>query len=199
MQTIIVGHHARTEWVARLQQAIPGAAAVIDYQGKGAQEGHQQALAIARDAGTRCIIVEDDAIPVEGFLERAQQWCDRHPEELISFYLGTGRPATWQSRVDIALETTQHDFIALPRLIHAVCYSIPEHHVDRVLKRLQKGDEGADYAIGRAWGRSVIYPVESLVQHRDGKSVERHPDKELRTERRVARYLAGPLMYEGDP
>ena len=57
-------------------------------------------------------------------------------------------------------------------------------------------DEAADYVIGRAFGRQIVYPVESLVEHRDGDSVERHPDKELRTERRVARKLAGPLMYE---
>jgi len=118
------------------------------------------------------------------------------PDDLISFYLGTGRPVSWQARVDDALERTAGPFIRLPRLIHGVCYSIPTAHVERVLKRMQDSDDGADFAIGRAWGRSVIYPVESLVEHRDGPSVERHPDREPRTERRVARNLAGPLMYE---
>lgn len=199
MRTIIVGHHSRIDWVQRLQDTIPVAAAVVDYAEEGAQAGHEKALRIARLMDERCVIIEDDAIPVIGFDRMAAAWCERFPDDLISFYLGTGRPVSWQARVDNALDTTFGDFIMLSRLIHGVCYSIPKHHIDRVLNRLQRGDEGADYAVGRAWGRSVIYPVESLVQHRDGESVERHPDGELRTERRVARHLAGPLMYEGDP
>lgn len=196
MQTIIVGHHSRIDWIEQLQDAIPGAAAIIDNADEGAHAGHRKALEVAQAAGERCIIIEDDAIPVVGFMQLAEQWCDKFPDNLISFYLGTGRPVSWQARVDDALERTAGPFIILPRLIHGVCYSIPTAHVERVLKRMQDSDDGADFAIGRAWGRSVIYPVESLVEHRDGLSVERHPDREPRTERRVARNLAGPLMYE---
>lgn len=196
MQTIIVGHHSRIDWIGQLQDAIPGAAAIIDNADEGAHAGHRKALEVAQAAGERCIIIEDDAIPVVGFMQLAEQWCDKFPDNLISFYLGTGRPVSWQARVDDALERTAGPFIILPRLIHGVCYSIPTAHVERVLKRMQDSDDGADFAIGRAWGRSVIYPVESLVEHRDGLSVERHPDREPRTERRVARNLAGPLMYE---
>lgn len=196
MNTIIVGHHARIEWIEQLQRALPGALAVVDYAGKGALEGHRNALSIAREVGERCLIIEDDAIPVVGFMQLAESWCSRFPNDLISFYLGTGRPLTWQSRVDDALERTAGDHIILPRLIHGVCYSIPTTHVERVVKRMQDSDDGADYAIGRSWGRQVVYPVESLVEHRDGESVERHLDREPRTERRVARNLASPLMYE---
>lgn len=196
MQTIIVGHHSRIDWIGQLQDAIPGAAAIIDSADEGAHAGHRKALELAQAVGERCIIIEDDAIPVVGFMQLAEQWCDKFPGDLISFYLGTGRPVSWQARVDDALERTAGPFIRLPRLIHGVCYSIPTAHVERVLKRMQDSDDGADFAIGRAWGRSVIYPVESLVEHRDGLSVERHPDREPRTERRVARNLAGPLMYE---
>lgn len=196
MQTIIVGHHSRIDWIEQLQDAIPGAAAIIDNADEGAHAGHRKALEVAQAAGERCIIIEDDAIPVVGFMQLAEQWCDKFPDNLISFYLGTGRPVSWQARVDDALERTAGPFIILPRLIHGICYSIPTAHVERVLKRMQDSDDGADFAIGRAWGRSVIYPVESLVEHRDGLSVERHPDREPRTERRVARNLAGPLMYE---
>lgn len=136
-------------------------------------------------------------MPVVGLLEQARNWCNRFPNDLVSFYLGTGRPASWQARVDDALERTSGDHIALPRLIHGVCYSVPAAGVARVLSRLPvTTDEGADYAIGRAWGRQVIYPVESLVEHRDQGSVERHPDGEPRVESRVARNLAGPLEYD---
>lgn len=199
MQTIIVGHHSRIDWIGQLQAAIPGAAAIIDNGNQGALQGHIKALEVAREVGERCVIIEDDAIPVEGFALLAARWCSRFPEALISFYLGTGRPASWQARVDDALERTGGDHIVLPRLIHGVCYSLPANHIGRTLDRITAmGDtsEPADYVVGRGFGREVIYPVESLVEHRDGQSVERHPDGEARIERRVARNLAGPLMYE---
>src|SRR5690606_30787799 len=199
MQTIIVGHHSRIDWIGRLQEVIPGAAAVVDSANEGALKGHVKALEIAQAVGERCIIMEDDAIPVQGFESLAEHWCDSFPDRLISFYLGTGRPASWQARVDEALATTPAAYIVLPRLIHGVCYSLPVDGIGRTLDRLYRfGEcsEGADYAVGRAWGRDVLYPVESLVEHRDGQSVERHPDGEPRIEQRVARNLAGPLMYE---
>lgn len=199
MQTIIVGHHSRIDWIAQLQNEIEGAAAVVDNGNGGALQGHIKALQIAEQVGERCIIIEDDAIPVEGFVDSARKWCDRFPNDLISFYLGTGRPASWQARVDDALERSARDHIVLPRLIHGVCYSIPQACISRVVERVMAaGDalDGADYVIGRAYHRQVLYPVESLVEHRDGDSVERHPDGEPRIERRVARQLAAPLAYE---
>ena len=197
-QVIIVGHHERIGWIAQLQAALPGASAVVDYAGHGALWGHMRALEIAKATGERCVIVEDDAIPVEGFTEMVGQWCERFPDDLISFYLGTGRPREWQAAVDRQLETA-YDYITLPKLIHGVCYSLPPGGAEFVLKRIAamgRTFEGADYVIGRAWGRQVVYPVESLVEHRDGPSVEKHPDCEPRSDRRVARCLAGNLMYE---
>lgn len=199
MQTIIVGHHSRIDWIGQLQSAIPGAATIVDNANEGALKGHIKALEVAREVGERCIIIEDDAIPVTEFDALAEHWCDSFPDRFISFYLGTGRPFSWQTRVDEALAYSAQAYITLPRLIHGVCYSVPVDGVGRVLDRLRHFgdcDEGADYAVGRAWGREVVYPVESLVEHRDSGSVERHPDREPRTERRVARNLAGPLMYE---
>src|SRR5690606_21276287 len=115
MQAIIVGHHARTEWVAQLQHHLPGAAAVIDYSDGGSLQGHHAALESAAQADERCVILEDVAIPVVGFAEHAARWCVEHPHDLISFYLGTGRPVAWQPRVDGAVEYTDTGFITLPR------------------------------------------------------------------------------------
>lgn len=59
----------------------------------------------------------------------------------------------------------------------------------RVLSRWDNS-KPADYAVGDAWGGSVIYPCYSLVDHADGEPVERHPDSAPRTERRRAWRLA---------
>lgn len=199
MQVIIVGHHQRMEWVQKLQDNLPGAAAVVDFGNHGAMYSHIRALQIAATLDGRCVIMEDDAIPVIGFQQFADEWFNEFPDELISFYLGTGRPKEWQATVDRKLAECDGEWIKLPKLIHGVCYSLPVGGAQHVLARIkQMGTvfEGADFTIGRAWGRDVVYPVESLVEHRDGPCVEKHPDGEKRTEVRVARCLAGPLMYE---
>lgn len=199
MQTIIVGHRSRIEWIGRLQRAIPGSCAIVDYAGEGAFKAHVKALNLAEEIGGRAVVIEDDAIPVVGFVERAEAWHSLIPDAVFSFYLGTGRPSQWQSTVDELVSNARvmdDDYIAMPRLLHGVCYSLPPGAASRILDRLRDYSDGVDIAIGRAWGKPVVYPLESLVEHRDDGSVERHPDGEPRNERRVARCLAGPLMYE---
>lgn len=200
---VIVGDCRREPWIDRLVDALPNPHVRLDRSQQGALSTHIRALRFAQAVGVRCIIMEDDAIPVVDFLPRAQAWFDRFPDDLISFYLGGGRPVRWQAMVDSKIrhaDADGQDAITLSTLLHGVCYSIPPADIPRVLENLRDPQhQAADYAIGAAYGRPVIYPVESLVQHRDGPVVERHPDGQARTERRVARRLAGPLMYEGDP
>lgn len=107
---------------------------------------------------------------------------------MLSFYLGTGRPPQYQMQIAeqlIKADRVRSDYIMLPRLIHGVCYSVPPQHIDRVLARWDS-NKSADFAVGDAYGGSVIYPCWSLVDHADGEPVEHHPDAVPRTERRRA-------------
>lgn len=198
MNIILVTHPSRARHVHLLQQNLPVVTTIINTV--SAKDGHHQALMHAERQRGRVVIMEDDAIPVNGFVELAELWCKAHPEDLLSFYLGTGRPKELnpiiEERIRIA-DMQGRAELSLHTLIHGVCYSIPEGHVSRVLDAFPKYDKikEADYAIGAAWGRSVVYPLESLVQHRDETPVERHPDGKQRTESRVARRLAGSLMF----
>lgn len=192
---IIVAHHTRLAMAEKLAEHLGRVHIILDTEGRGAFLSHKMALNMAAELDERVIIMEDDAIPVVDFHARAQQWFDRFPNELISFYLGTGRPPHWQPVInDILRERGDRDYIELAALLHGVCYSIPANKVRRVIERV-RGTQ-ADFAISAAWGRGTIYPVESLVEHRDGPSVEKHPDGSPRVEKRVARALAGPLMFD---
>ena len=194
---IIVAHHQRLAMAEKLAAHLQRSHIIVDNENHGAFVSHKMALNMAAQMDERVIIMEDDAIPVVDFHARAQRWFDRFPDELLSFYLGTGRPPRWQPNVDRALAdaaATGTDYIVMSRLIHAVCYSIPANRIRNVIDRV-RGNE-ADFAIGRAWGSPIYYPVESLVEHRDGPPVEKHPDGQPRVERRVARSLAGPLMFD---
>ena len=188
---VVVGHHTRTGQAQRLA-ALLDAHLLIDDGNHGANWNHRSVLEWAAEQTCRVVVVEDDALPVHGFTEKVTDWLARFPDDMLSFYLGTGRPPQYQMQIAERLtvaDKTRADYITLSRLIHGVCYSVPPEHVHRVLSRWDNS-KPADYAVGDAWGGSVIYPCYSLVDHADGVPVERHPDSAQRTERRRAWRIA---------
>lgn len=187
---VVVGHHNRLGQAQRLA-ALLDAHLLIDDGNHGANWNHLRALEWAAQQSRRVIVMEDDALPIHGFMRLAGEWLARLPDSLVSFYLGTSRPPQWQSTI---AEKLSHgsDTITLPTLIHGVCYSIPPGEIAGILERWPH-HLAADFAIGRAWGREVLYLSRSLVEHADGPSVERHPDGKARTEARRAWALADTL------
>lgn len=184
---VVVGHHARTKHSQRLATLLD-AHLLIDDGNHGANWNHRRALEWAAEQTCRVVVLEDDALPVQGFTKKVTDWLVRFPDDMLSFYLGTGRPPQYQMQIAerlIVADKTYADFITLPRLIHGVCYSVPSQHIERVLSRWDSS-KPADYAVGDSWGGSVVYPCYSLVDHADGEPVERHPDSAPRTERRRA-------------
>ncbi|VAK74743.1 Uncharacterised protein [Enterobacter hormaechei] len=184
---VVVGHHARRQQAEALALSI-SAHLLIDEGDGGANANHRRALEWAAEQPCRVVVCEDDALPVAGFTELMDEWLARFPEALVSFYLGTGRPPQYQMPIAerlIVADKTQADYITLPRLIHGVCYSVPQQHIERVLARWDSS-KPADYAVGDAYGGAVVYPCYSLVDHADGEPVEHHPDSAPRTERRRA-------------
>ncbi|EMP6705195.1 MULTISPECIES: hypothetical protein [Enterobacter cloacae complex] len=191
MKFVVCAHHTRLEQAQRLA-ALLDAHLLIDDGNHGANWNHRRALEWAAEQPCRVVVIEDDALPVDLFYTPVSNWLKRFPDSLISFYLGTGRPPQYQIQIAerlIVADKTQADYITLPRLIHGVCYSVPSQHIELVLSRWDSS-KPADYAVGDAWGGSVVYPCYSLVDHADGEPVERHPDSAPRTERRRAWRLA---------
>lgn len=192
----IVAHHARRAQAERLAADLD-AHVIMDEVGLGALWGHRKALEWASQQNERVVIMEDDALPVAEFRAKAQAWLDAMPNDLVSFYLGTGRPPQYQPQIAHALRRAdqwRETHITLPQLIHGVCYSIPTDKVEAALSKIPASG-AADFAIGNAWQQvtrsPVIYPVCSLVDHDDGPSVEKHPDGQTRVEPRRAWRLEG--------
>lgn len=188
---VVVGHHSRLERAQRLA-ALLDAHLLIDDGNHGANWNHRHALEWAAEQPCRVVVLEDDAMPVPWFAELVVDWLTRFPDDMLSLYLGTGRPPQYQMQIAerlIIADKTQADYITLPRLIHGVCYSVPPQHIERVLSRWDSS-KPADYAVGDAYGGAVVYPCYSLVDHADCEPVERHPDSSPRSERRRAWRLA---------
>ncbi|MGI1284355.1 hypothetical protein [Enterobacter kobei] len=192
MLIAIVAHHSRHTMAEELASKLEADIVFMDEHSAGANSNHLRALRWAAEQSDRVIIIEEDALPVDGFRYKAQDWLTRFPDDMLSFYLGTGRPPQYQMQIAerlIVADKAQADYITLPRLIHGVCYSVPPQHINRVLSRWDSS-KPADYAVGDAWGGAVVYPCYSLVDHADFESVECHPDSAPRTERRRAWRLA---------
>lgn len=188
MLIAIVAHHSRRTMAEELASKLEADIVFMDEHSAGANSNHLRALRWAAEQSDRVIIIEEDALPVDGFREKVTYWLARFPDDMLSFYLGTGRPPQYQLQIAerlIVADKTRADFIKLPRLIHGVCYSVPQQHIERVLSRWDNS-KPADYAVGDAYGGAVVYPCYSLVDHADGEPVERHPDSAPRTERRRA-------------
>lgn len=192
MLIAIVAHHSRRAMANDLASKLEADSIFMDEHSAGANANHLRALSWAAEQSDRVIIIEEDALPVDGFRDKAQDWLVRFPDDMLSFYLGTGRPPQYQMQIAerlIVADKTRADFITLPRLIHGVCYSVPPQRISRVLSQWDSS-KPADYAVGDAFGGAVVYPCYSLVDHADGETVERHPDSAPRTERRRAWRLA---------
>ncbi|WP_205956707.1 hypothetical protein [Pantoea stewartii] len=188
---VIVAHHTRLEAVINLKLML-NAHFLLDDKDAGANANHRRAIEWAGQQNCRVVILEDDAMPVNGFIDKVSAWLNRFPDDLLSFYLGTGRPPQYQREIAgmlVDADRTRADYLVMSRLIHGVCYSLPQHKIPQILERWDR-TLAADYAVGDAYGGRVIYPCYSLVDHADLPTVERHPDNEPRTERRRAWRLA---------
>lgn len=192
MLIAIVAHHSRRDMANDLASKLEADSIFMDEHSAGANANHLRALSWAAEQSDRVIIIEEDALPVDGFRDKAQDWLVRFPDDMLSFYLGTGRPPQYQKEIAGMLVDADYvcgDHIVLSKLIHGVCYSPPQGRLARMLNAWNK-TLAADYAVGEAFGGRVIYPCYSLVDHADLPTVERHPDNEPRTERRRAWRLA---------
>ncbi|SAZ42719.1 hypothetical protein [Citrobacter amalonaticus] len=188
---VVVGHHSRLASAALLADEL-GSHLLIDEGNHGANWNHRRAIEWAAEQPCRVVVLEDDALPVSGFADKVADWLTRFPGDMLSFYLGTGRPPQYQKEIAGMLVDADRvcgDHIVMSKLIHGVCYSPPPRRLARMLSAWNK-TLAADYAVGEAFGGRVVYPCYSLVDHADLPTVERHPDNEPRTERRRAWRLA---------
>lgn len=191
MKFVVVGHHSRRHQAEQLAWSLR-AHLLIDEGQHGANWNHRRAIEWASEQSCRVVIVEDDALPVSGFTDKVADWLARFPDDLLSFYLGTGRPPQYQKEIAgmlVEADMVSGDHLILSKLTHGVCYSPPPGRLKHLLSRWNR-TLAADYAVGDAYGGRVIYPCYSLVDHADLPAVERHPDNEPRKERRRAWRLA---------
>lgn len=138
------------------------------------------------------VVVEDDAVPVDGFRAQLDAALAVVPDgcPVVGLYLGRQRPPQYQDDIGNALraaDATGACWVTAPALLHGVGYAIRTD----LLPVIVDYDSGlpADQHISRCVRRlgRVAYTVPSLLDHADGVPViVSRPDGASRPPGRVA-------------
>ena len=169
----VVAHVDRINDAADLAHDLAPATIHLDDGRLGTYANHRRALAAAAATdATHAVVLEDDALPIPGFLEHAHHAIARRPEHLIGLYVGTGHPRLVQSEIAETI-TTAGPFLTLPRqstlrwgvgTIYPVADLV---HVIATADRLSA--IAADRRLGAWHGAQdrIVYTWPSLVDHAD--------------------------------
>lgn len=168
--------HPARRHQALLLAAEVGADAIATDDGRGSNLNHARTWELACEAnpGTEWVgVLEDDAIPVDGFTDQLNGMLAHSPAPLVSAYLGTGFPVGHQATVREALRTEPR-WIVSTDVHHHVALFARRECVPAIINRLQHAVIGCDAALGvearrNAW--PVAYCVPSLVDHDDGPAL----------------------------
>lgn len=155
---------------------------VFDEDHHGERWCHQEVLAkLLRKDAYWLVLVEDDAVPVEGFDEKMRTALEGADQDaIVSFYLGSGPWAGMPNAEREAAIPAMHaegeatGWIKTDMLYSAVAFAVPLSIAPLIGWCLRDTAAPTDTAIG-LWTRKMQVPVwytyPSLVDHRDDFSV----------------------------
>lgn len=192
ISTAVVAHEARIIAATELATSL-GAVITIDDGSLGAEANHLRAWQATQIAdGDWALVLEDDAQPVPGFLEQAEHALAVSPAPIVSFYLGRGKPKTWQHRIAQAIaqaDQAQAHWIDTHFLLHAVAVAMRTELREDWLATAPTLDFPIDQRLSewaRMRGHRIAYTLPSLVEHADWPTLIDHRDRQPRTEGRIA-------------
>lgn len=188
---VIVAHTARRDAVQRLAADTAARHVTIDDGTLGCEGNHRRAWAWHAEYADDewAVVLEDDAVPVPDFTGQLDAALHVAPAPIVSLYLGTGNPTTWQPRISRAIDTAgQANWLVASTLLHAVAVAIRTELLPIQLDKRMP----IDNAISN-WAKRnellVGYTLPSLVDHADTEPVitQRYDRKPRNLARRAHR------------
>ena len=187
----VVAHTARVTQAKALARTVKADFVSMDNGCMGCDDNHRAVQHhLAHLDSTWSVILEDDAVPVEGFRDQLNEALIMAPSPVVSLYLGRKRPTHWVRRVSSAVDRAEQadaHWIIGTHLLHAVGYALRTE----VLHELLDFDSAlpSDQHISffcQNHGYTVSYTYPSLVDHADVPTLVEHPDRQPRPAGRVA-------------
>jgi hypothetical protein len=200
----VMAHISRVEAANALLAKIAGDLMVIDHgepsvAGENAN-GNLAWRGLSGSGAEWAIVLQDDALPIEGFREYAEQALKLAPETAVSFYVGTGRPLAAQVSHTLQL-ADQHGatWLEADELYWGVAVAMPVTELPGYLDWSDRITHlRYDSRIGNWFhrsGRPIRYTWPSLVDHADGQTLAHRAMPDF--ERRAHRLGVPPDGYEG--
>ena len=187
----IVAHTARVTQAKSLAKQIKADFISIDNGIMGCDQNHDHVLHhLAGLPTTWSFCAEDDAVPVNDFVDQLHAALVMAPSPIVSGYLGKKRPPHWQKRIGAAVMEARDlnaSWIVGTHLLHAVGYAIKTELLPSLLNHqtTRPVDEHiTDWA--KSFGHLVSYTSPSLVDHLDQPTLVKHPDQQPRRPGRKA-------------
>lgn len=167
----VMAHPARAEAAEKLAADID--ATITWDNGSGEWDCGARAWASLADspAPWTCV-VQDDALPIDGFRAHLETVATHAPRTAVSLYVGTGRPrATAVTRAVAEADRVGASWLECDGLLWGVAIMLPTEHIPPLLSWAASSFLPYDQRIG-AWytrqGQRVRYCWPSLVDHTDG-------------------------------
>lgn len=194
----VVGHPARREMAEALAAELH-AALFVDDEGLGEWANHARAWRWVAASGAEWgCVVQDDAVPVRGFVGHVRAGLEVLPEPgLVSWYLGTSYPVWAQpgvDRVTAEADASGASWIRGRGLLHGVAVSMRCEWVSSALRvHGLPYDQQLGWWAARVARVPTFYAWPSLVDHADVSTVVEHADGLPRVLPRVARAVGVPV------
>ena len=190
----VVAHTARAEQAHLLMESVGAAYMSVDNGALGCERNHHKTWKWLAEHNDRdwVVVLEDDAIPVEGFAGQLDTALENAPTPIVSLYLGRKRPPHWQNAIEKATTKATETgacWITAPQLLHAVGVAVRTELITDMLDATAKSVRPWDYRIGeyaRHIDEQVSYTWPSLLEHADGETVTKHEDRQNRIPGRKA-------------
>lgn len=162
----------------------------MDNGALGCEGNHRKVWSwLAGKHSTWSVVLEDDAVPVEGFRNQLEQALTHTPAPIVSLYLGRGLPVHYQPKIDLArhnANAVNACYLTSPVLLHAVGVAVRTALLSSVLFDNGQPIDDAWTAWIASQSLQVAYTWPSLVDHRDEETLVEHPDGVERIQHRKA-------------
>lgn len=168
----VVAHSSRLEIAEDLKNETGASDLWVDTGRLGEWKNHLRAWTyLSYSQATHAIVLQDDAVPVDGFRELAEKAASQHPTKMISFYVGTHRPR--QAQVVAAIGEAERlgaSWLVGNTLMWGVAVMVPVERIPEMLETVKYSKKPYDERLG-LWAErqreNVYYTWPSLVDHQD--------------------------------
>ena len=153
-----------------------------------------------------CLVLEDDAVPVQHFTAQMRAAFENAPTPVVSLYLGSDNRTT-ATTFDVVAKAEANDtsWILHNKLLHAVAVAIRTPLVANMLEYVERkrylpiDDAISGWRARNLLKQPIAYTAPSLCDHRDTPTViEQHRDRRPRNYARKAIWVGTRTHWNTD-